>query len=173
MVVPARAEYLQLVRAIVGATAGLESSMDPGRVADLRLVVSEAVSNAIKAQASVGVVDPILVRCEPSGDRIVVEVADHGPGFDAGSVPDLPPVETPERLDYESGLGVSLMRRLADEAVVESGPDGTVVRLTLGSRSRSAGFRPIAADVVATVSGGMPGDDHYGASDRAPTGQDP
>jgi anti-sigma regulatory factor (Ser/Thr protein kinase) len=45
-------------------------------------------------------------------------------------------VETPERLDYESGLGVSLMRRLADEAVVESGPDGTVVRLTLGSRSR-------------------------------------
>ena len=136
LVVPARAEYLQLVRAIVGATAGLESSMDPGRVADLRLVVSEAVSNAIKAQASVGVVDPILVRCEPSGDRIVVEVADHGPGFDAGSVPDLPPVVTPERLDYESGLGVSLMRRLAAEAVVESGPDGTVVRLTLGSRSR-------------------------------------
>ena len=136
MVVPARAEYLQLVRAIVGATAGLEPSMDPGRVADLRLVVSEAVSNAIKAQASVGVVDPILVRCEPSGDRIVVEIADHGPGFDAGSVPDLPPVETPERLDHESGLGVSLMRRLADEAVVESGPNGTVVRLTLGSRSR-------------------------------------
>ena len=136
LVVPARAEYLQLVRAIVGATAGLESSMDPGRVADLRLVVSEAVSNAIKAQASVGVVDPILVRCEPSGDRIVVEVADHGPGFDAGSVPDLPPVETPERLDHESGLGVSLMRRLADEAVVESGPNGTVVRLTLGSRGR-------------------------------------
>ena len=106
MVVPARAEYLQLVRAIVGATAGLEPSMDPGRVADLRLVVSEAVSNAIKAQASVGVADPILVRCEPSGDRIVVEVADHGPGFDVGSVPDLPPVETAERLDHESGLGV-------------------------------------------------------------------
>ena len=103
----------------------------------------------------------------------MVEIADHGPGFDAGSVPDLPPVETPERLDYESGLGVSLMRRLADEAVVESGPDGTVVRLTLGSRSRCAGFRPIAADVVATVSGGMPGGNHYGASGREPTGQDP
>ena len=66
----------------------------------------------------------------------MVEVADHGPGFDAGSVPDLPPVETPERLDHESGLGVALMRRLADEAVVESGPNGTVVRLTLGSRGR-------------------------------------
>jgi anti-sigma regulatory factor (Ser/Thr protein kinase) len=39
-------------------------------------------------------------------------------------------VETPERLRHESGLGVSLMRQLADSAELESGSDGTVVKFT-------------------------------------------
>ena len=44
---------------------------------------------------------------------------------------ELPPVTDDERLDHESGLGLSLMDRLADGAVVETGPDGTLVRLTV------------------------------------------
>jgi len=76
------------------------------------------------------VTTPILVRCDLTGDRIVVEVADHGPGFDPSAVPALPEVETPERLRHESGLGVSLMRQLADSAELESGSDGTVVKFT-------------------------------------------
>ena len=128
--VPPTPEYLQVVRAIVGATAALDDRLQPGRVADVRLVVSEAVTNALRAQAVAHVADPILVRCDLGGDRIVVEVADHGPGFDPSAVPDLPEVETPERLRHESGLGVSLMHQLADSAVLDSGPDGTVVKLT-------------------------------------------
>ena len=131
LLVPPRSEYLQLVRAIVGATAALEDGLHSGRVADLRLVASEAVANAIVAQGSILAADPILVRCELAGDRIVVEVTDHGPGFDLTAVPELPEVGTPERLRHESGLGVSLMYRLSDVAEVESGPGGTLVRLVI------------------------------------------
>jgi len=133
--IPPLPEYLQLVRAVVGATAGVgredELSPDPSRVADLRLVVSEAVTNAIEAQLSIGANDRIYVWCRPDQRQTVVEVADRGPGFDPSSVPDLPPVEDEERLDHESGLGLSLMKRLADGAVVETGPGGTIVRLTV------------------------------------------
>ena len=128
LLVPPRSEFLPLVRAIVGATAALQDGLYSGRVADLRLVATEAVANAIVAQRSILVADPILVRCELAGDRIVVEVTAHGPGFDLTAVPALPEVETPERLRYESGLGVSLMHRLSDTAEVESGPGGTLVR---------------------------------------------
>jgi len=133
--IPPRPEYLQLVRAIVGAATGAgsagSSQPDLGRVADLRLVVSEAVTNAMEAQAAVGAPERILVRCRPEEDRIVVEVVDHGAGFDPDAVLDLPPVTDDERLDHESGLGLSLMDRLADGTVVETGPDGTLVRLTV------------------------------------------
>ncbi|MDG2428803.1 MAG: ATP-binding protein [Acidimicrobiales bacterium] len=137
LVIPPTPEFLQLVRAVVGAAAGLSggasSPLDPGRVADLRLVVSEAVTNAIEAQGLIGASDRIFICCRVADDHVVVEVVDHGPGFDPDSLPELPDVETPERLHYESGLGVALMRRLSDEAVVESGPRGTTVRLTIRS----------------------------------------
>jgi len=135
LTVPPHPEFLQLVRAVVGAAAGpgggTESPLEPGRVADLRLVVSEAVTNAIEAQNAIGAPDRVLIRCRVGDDKVLVEVVDHGPGFDPDAIPDLPDVETPERLRHESGLGVALMHRLADRAEVESGPDGTTVRLTI------------------------------------------
>ena len=129
--VPAQAEYLQLVRAIVGAVAAADPDMASERVVDLRLAVSEAVTNAIRAQERFSVPDRVTIRCNLAENSIEVEVADRGPGFDPDQVPDLPSVETPERLDHESGLGLSLMRELADETVIESGPDGTAVRLII------------------------------------------
>lgn len=102
-------------------------------MADLRLVVSEAATNAVEAQGSVGARDRIVVRCQVAEDRVLVEVVDHGPGFDPEAIPDLPDVETPERLRHESGLGMALMERMADEVNVESGPDGTTVRLVIQS----------------------------------------
>ena len=42
-----------------------------------------------------------------------------------------PPVTDPERLDFERGLGIPLMRALTDEAAFESSPGGTTVRLVV------------------------------------------
>lgn len=136
--VPPRAEYLQLVRAVIGAAVGSSVDgdgnplLDSGRIADLRLVVSEAVTNAIEAQELLGAPERIFVRCQVEANQIVVEIADHGPGFRPDEVLELPPVETEERLQYESGLGISLMERLADSVAVETNSNGTLVRLKIG-----------------------------------------
>jgi serine/threonine-protein kinase RsbW len=131
LLVPARPEYLQLVRAVVGEAAAVDSNLDPERIADLRLAVSEAVTNAIEAQVSSGVADRIVVRCNLAAAQIEIEVTDRGTGFDPDHVRSLPDVESPERLEYESGLGLSLMRQLADETSIETGIDGTAVRLVV------------------------------------------
>ena len=92
LAIPPYPEYLQLVRALVGAAAnssGARSPLGPGRVADLRLVVSEAATNAVEAQGAVGARDRIVVRCQVAEDRVLVEVIDHGPGFGPDAEPAL------------------------------------------------------------------------------------
>ena len=129
--IPARTEYLQLVRTVVGEAAAVDSSLDAERIADLRLAVSEAATNAIDAQAAAGVDDRIVVRCNLAAEQIEIEVNDRGAGFDPDEVRSLPDAESPKRLEYESGLGISLMRRLADETTIETSVDGTAVRLII------------------------------------------
>ena len=104
LLIPARAEYLQLVRTVVGEAAAVDSSLDAERIADLRLVVSEAATNAIYAQAAAGVEDRIVVRCNLAAEQIEIEVNDCGAGFDPDEVRSLPAAESPKRLEHESGL---------------------------------------------------------------------
>lgn len=129
--VPARTEYLYLVRSVVAATASVDARIPPARIADLRVAVSEAATNAIEAHHVAGTADRIVVRCRLDDERLEVEVRDHGEGFDEGELASLPSPEEPERLLHESGLGVPLMRTLADEAEIRSGRSGTSVRLVL------------------------------------------
>jgi len=137
--VPARPEYLQLVRTVVGAAASTDPALGPDRVAALRLAVSEAATNAIEAHGTSGIEDRVVIRCNVGAGRIELEVTDRGAGFDPADVPDLPSVESAERLDHESGLGLSLMRQLADETVIEAGESGTAVRLIIKFGEGSAG----------------------------------
>ena len=131
LLVPARSEYLQMVRTVVGEAAAVDSGLDAERIADLRLAVSEAATNAIMAQAALGVDDRIVVRCNLAAEQIEIEVTDRGAGFELDKVRSLPDAESPERLEHESGLGLSLMRRLADETTIETSVDGTAVRLVV------------------------------------------
>ena len=131
LLIPARTEYLQLVRTVVGEAAAVDSSLDAERIADLRLAVSEATTNAIDAQTASGVEDRIVVRCNLAAEQIEIEVNDRGAGFEPDDVRPLPDAESPERLEFESGLGLSLMRRLADETTIETSVDGTAVRLII------------------------------------------
>jgi serine/threonine-protein kinase RsbW len=130
--IPARPAYLSLVRLVVDAAV---SSLAPGlgsaRLDDLKLAVTEACSNAIEAHQSAWSNAPIVVRCELDDSTVTVEVADQGGGFDTGELSALPAATDPLRLRYESGLGIPLMRTLADEMIFVPGPDGTTVRLTV------------------------------------------
>ena len=134
--VPARTEFVSLVRVVVAAAAEIEPDMDTDRIDDLRVAVSEATTNAIEAHGRSGSLDRIRIQCNLADDRISVVVHDEGVGFDPDSITTLPDPASPERLEYESGLGVHLMRLLADESEVSSTEDGTDVKLVVYSSKR-------------------------------------
>jgi serine/threonine-protein kinase RsbW len=133
--VPARAEHLGLVRIVVTTLAETVAGLDGVRLDDLRLAVSEACANAVEAYSRQGRPGlPITLRLRAEPGRIEVEVHDEAGGFDPGDLVPHPPVEAPERLDHERGLGVPLMRALADEAEFRQEGTGTTVRLVLRER---------------------------------------
>ena len=131
--IPVRVDYVQLVRAVVGSLAATNPELSTARIADLRLVVSEALTNAIRAQEKNSISERLYVLCKLTDSAIEVEVRDNATGFDVDLIRDLPPTESPERLQHERGLGLSIMREMSDGLEIKSGPDGTVVHMTISS----------------------------------------
>jgi serine/threonine-protein kinase RsbW len=129
--IPARPEFVALTRLVVTAAASVEPNFTDDRIDDLRIAVSEACTNAIEAHTTAGAADRVLIRCDLGEDRIEVAVTDRGGGFDPERVDAAPDAEAPDRLDYESGLGIPLMRVLVDESEFRASPSGTVVRLVV------------------------------------------
>jgi serine/threonine-protein kinase RsbW len=96
------------------------------RLHDFSVVLAEALSNAAVHGNGLDSPTNVEVRVEVEPERrIVVEVADQGPGFDRGSLDD--PTRT-DRVLEDNGRGVFLMHRLADE--LHYNARGNRVRLT-------------------------------------------
>jgi serine/threonine-protein kinase RsbW len=129
--IPARPEYIALVRLVVSSLASGRRVLADERVDDLKLAVSEACTNAIEAHADLEPHERVLVRCQEGDDRFEVTIDDRGEGFDPSTLPEHPPVTDPERLNFERGLGIPLIRTLVDEVDFDSTDNGTSVRLTL------------------------------------------
>lgn len=129
--IPPRADFLALARQVVVAAARTQPGFGEERLEKLRLAVSEATSNAIRAHDLIGSAERIRIRCHLGNGRIEVEVIDHGPGFDPDALPMLPPPTDPSRLSLEGGLGIPLMRWCTDRTEIISGPEGTQVRLVV------------------------------------------
>jgi serine/threonine-protein kinase RsbW len=133
--VPARPEYLSLVRQVVAAAAAVQP-LNVERIEGLRLAVSEATTNAIESYADLSDGDPgvsqrVVIRCNLDHDQIEVEVSDRaGGGFEPAMTP-FPSPDDPNRLDQEGGLGLPLMRHFADESEITVGKSGTSVRLVV------------------------------------------
>jgi serine/threonine-protein kinase RsbW len=77
----------------------------------LRVVLSEALSNAIVRGNCEDLTKYVQVRVELVPELIRVSVTDEGPGFDPGAVPE--PIR-PEQLDEARGRGLYLIRKLVD-----------------------------------------------------------
>ena len=129
--IPARAEFVALARLVVSSVALARRELADDRIDDLKLAVSEACTNAIESHAAIDTAERVTVRCEESDDRLEVLVEDRGSGFDPSTLPEHPPVTDPERLNFERGLGIPLIRSLVDEVNFETSDAGTAVRLTL------------------------------------------
>jgi serine/threonine-protein kinase RsbW len=133
---PARRDQLAEVRLLLSKTiaAELDDDVPARRLDDLRLAVSEACANAVDAQLRAGVDEPLRVAIEVEPGIVAVTVTDHAGGFDPGAVDSLPPVTDPSRLRHERGLGIPLMRSLADEVQFTATGTGTAVRLVVHTR---------------------------------------
>ena len=129
--IPARAEFVALARLVVSALAASDSNLADERVDDLKLAVSEACTNAIEAHDAAGTSERVLVRCRAGSETLEVLVEDRGHGFDPAQLPDHPPVTDPDRLKFERGLGIPLIKALVDEVEFSPTDQGTSVRLVM------------------------------------------
>jgi anti-sigma regulatory factor (Ser/Thr protein kinase) len=130
--IPPRRDHLALVRQVVTSAANIgRHHLPQRRLEDLRLAVSEACANAIDGEERAGSEAPLDLRIEVTDLAITVIVTDHAGGFVPAELVTLPGATDPGRLRHERGLGIPLMRHLADEVEFASTVDGTAVRLEL------------------------------------------
>jgi serine/threonine-protein kinase RsbW len=139
LAVPSRAEFIGVVRLVVSSLALARRTISEDRIDDLKLAVSEACTNAIEANVTTGRDFPVVVRCWEGTERLEVWISDSGRGFDPEVLPEHPPVTDPDRLNFERGLGIPLIRTLVDDVYFESSGDGTTVRLTMFGAAASDG----------------------------------
>ena len=129
--IPARPEFVALVRLVVSSVASTRRVLAEERIDDVKLAVSEACTNAIEAHGAVQTNALVLVRLIEGDDRLEVLIDDRGRGFDPAALPEHPPVTDPERLNFERGLGIPLIRTLVDEVDFDSSTARTSVKLTI------------------------------------------
>ncbi|HVE47661.1 MAG TPA: ATP-binding protein [Acidimicrobiales bacterium] len=129
--IPARPEYVGLARLVVSSLASSRRTLADDRIDDLKLAVSEACTNAIEAHVDLDVSERVLLRWSEADDHLQVQVEDRGQGFDPRLLPTHPPVTDPERLNFERGLGIPLIRSLVDRVEFDPSDDGTSVRIVM------------------------------------------
>ncbi|MBB4934277.1 serine/threonine-protein kinase RsbW [Lipingzhangella halophila] len=119
IVVPRRAYTVGIVRRILAEALSVNGVCGDCGFSIL-LTLSEACTNAVEHGAPATEYE---VTAEVNDDSCLLEIADTGPAFNPDQV-SLPDTES------ESGRGILLMRRLADEVRFRPSPvGGTAVRL--------------------------------------------
>jgi anti-sigma regulatory factor (Ser/Thr protein kinase) len=89
------------------ALADMDDLVDDSMAFDVRLLVSELVTNSVR-HAEIGPEDSILLKLAIDDGQVRVEVSDSGPGFD-------PPVADPTaELARDNGWGLFFVTQLAD-----------------------------------------------------------
>jgi serine/threonine-protein kinase RsbW len=122
LTIPARAEYITLCRLALTGIGRLRSLSDE-LLADLKLALTEAASNSVRHAYADDRVGFVEVSYELHPDRLVIEVTDEGEGFD--------PADTkgpPDELS-EGGLGIAIIRAIADQVEIGAQPGGKGSRL--------------------------------------------
>lgn len=79
---------------------------------ELRVVLAEALTNAIVYGNALDPAKRVDVRVEVGEQALAIHVRDEGSGFDPTVIPD---PTTPDRLERSDGRGLFLIRQFADE----------------------------------------------------------
>jgi len=115
-----RPENLALARLALGGVASVAAASE-AVVADLKVAVTEACTNAIQHAHAPGSAGSIVVRYRALDGVLEVEVEDEGVGFD----PLDPGAPEGQNGDDSQGMGLMIIRALTDETIVESDETGS------------------------------------------------
>jgi serine/threonine-protein kinase RsbW len=122
LTIPARAEYVSLCRLALTGLSRVRA-LSEETLADLKLAITEACSNSVR-HAYPGGEGIVEITYALASDRIVIEVSDNGEGFDLvhGTAADADELT-------EGGLGIAIIRSIADEFELGVREDGRGSRL--------------------------------------------
>ncbi|HUP33032.1 MAG TPA: ATP-binding protein [Gaiellaceae bacterium] len=124
LTIPAKPEYISLSRLALSGLARVRA-LPEETLADLKLALTEACSNSVRHAYGDGE-GHVAISFELRDDRLIVEVADDGTGFE----PATPRVNGDEGAELsEGGLGIAIIRSIADEVEIGGGLGGRGSRL--------------------------------------------
>jgi serine/threonine-protein kinase RsbW len=112
LTIPARPEYITLGRLALTALAGVRPVSDEV-LYDLKLALTEACTNSVRHAYEEGRAGNVEIVYELESDRLAIEVGDEGAGFEL--------LENGNGHDgelEEGGLGIEIIRALADEVEI-------------------------------------------------------
>ncbi|HEY7174950.1 MAG TPA: ATP-binding protein [Micromonosporaceae bacterium] len=112
-------DTLTAIRTLVAAAAR-DCGLDEDRTHNFAVAVDEAMTNAIRYATGA----EVSISAE-NGAWVGAEIRDRGPGIPAGTSAELPPPGA------VTGRGLWLMHNLCDQVDIDTGPQGTVVRLVM------------------------------------------
>jgi serine/threonine-protein kinase RsbW len=122
LTIPARPEYITLSRLALSGLSRVRPLAD-ATVADLKLALTEACSNSVR-HAYVNGDGHVEISFELHRDRLVIEVSDDGGGFEHDES-----AKDAEAELTEGGLGIAIIRSIADEVEIGGGREGRGSRL--------------------------------------------
>ena len=114
--IPAKAEYITLCRLALTGVGQLRG-IGEDTLADLKLALTEAVSNSVRHAYGPNGEGSVDVRYELHPDRLGIEVVDDGEGFD----PEREAEQDGDELS-EGGLGIAIIKSIADEFELRTRP---------------------------------------------------
>jgi len=126
---PADASSLSIAR-MFASTLARQFSVAEEAIDDIKIAISEACTNAIKAHERAAVDAPIQVSISrPSDEMLTFEIADRGAHSEGEVSPD-----PSEQSGPDGNLGLLLIGSLfANSEVVPTTPNGTVVRFAVAA----------------------------------------
>jgi serine/threonine-protein kinase RsbW len=111
LTIPAKAEYITLCRLALAGISQLRDISDE-TLHDLKLALTEACTNSVRHAYEAGSEGSVQIVYEIGDEDISIEVIDEGEGF---------VLDEASETDHlsESGLGIAIIRSLADELEIE------------------------------------------------------
>ena len=145
------ADTLYALRAAAGAYAS-QAGLPTGRCVDLVIAVHELAANAVRHGGGAG-----RVRIWNVAAVLQCRVTDDGPkqhqgnGDDLAGAAETVPQNLAARWPYEQGHGLWIVRQIADELSVHSGPWGTIATVTFALPAPGPGHPATAPSRPATT----------------------